>query len=114
MNNLEKNNQFTLYDLEIIVSRIDGTCTCNMSIGDKFLVKGGKILIPDNKSFCLYALQSTIPLIPVKQRQNHHADWIETDSEVICPDPTCKLIMEIKRTSSSTFNHDDVSSNPIK
>lgn len=109
----QSRNQFTLYDLEIVVTSIDGKCTCNMSIGDKFYLKGGKISIPTNKNFCLYALQSTIPLLPAKQRQNNPADWMETDNKVTCPDPACKLIMEIKRLKKNTFNHDDVSANNL-
>ena len=95
--------------MEIVVTSIDGICTCNMSIGDKFYLRGGKIALPTNKNFCLYALQSTIPLLPAKQRQNNPADWIETDNKVACPDPACKLIMEIKRIKKNTFKHDDVS-----
>lgn len=108
-----KKNQFVLYDLEVVVTNIDGNCTCNMSIGDKFYLQGGKISFPANKDFCLFALQSVIPLLPAKQRQNNPADWIETDSKVSCPDPACKLIMDIKRVKETIFNHDDVSANPL-
>jgi uncharacterized repeat protein (TIGR04076 family) len=109
-----KKDVFELYDLEVSVTSIDGNCTCKMSIGDKLFLKGGKISFPSEQSFCLYALQSVIPLLPIKQRKNHPADWIETDSEVTCPDPACKLIMEIKRKELSEFKHNDVSSIPLK
>lgn len=102
-------DQFELYDLKIVVEKIDGHCTCDMKTGDCFFLKGGKISMPDGANFCLYALQSTIPLLPAKQRMNHPADWMETDSRVICPDPACKLIMRIDRESSRVLNHDDVS-----
>ena len=62
---------FVLFDLQVIVERIDGDCTCNMTIGNCFYVKGGKISFPNNQDFCLYAIQSTLPLLPAKQRQNH-------------------------------------------
>ncbi len=107
-----RDDQFELYDLEIMVERIDGNCTCNMTVGDAFYLKGGKISMPNKKDFCLYALQSTMPLLPIKQRQNNPADWIETDSHVTCPDPVCGLIMNIKRDDPRVLNHDDVS--PIK
>lgn len=102
-------DQFELYDLKIIVESIGGNCTCEMSVGDCFHLKGGKISMPEGKDFCLYALQSTIPLLPTKQRMNHPADWMETDSHVICPDPACQLIMRIDRNGSRVLNHDDVS-----
>ena len=41
-NNKLNNNQFELYDLEIVVEQINGHCTCNMAIGDSFFLKGGK------------------------------------------------------------------------
>jgi len=104
-----RNDQFELYDLTVVVEEINGNCTCEMSVGDCFHLKGGKISMPDGANFCLYALQSTIPLLPAKQRYNHSADWMETDSRVICPDPACKLIMRIDRSGSRVLNHDDVS-----
>ena len=102
-------DQFELYDLKIVVEKITGNCTCAMSIGDCFYLKGGKLSLPDGADFCLYALQSTIPLLPAKQRINHPADWMETDARVICPDPACQLIMRIDRIDKRILNHDDVS-----
>ena len=104
-----RSDQFELYDLTITVEKIDGNCTCDMKTGDSFSLKGGKISIPDGGNFCLYAMQSTFPLLPAKQRMNSPADWMETDSQVICPDPACKLIMRIDRDEKRIFNHDDVS-----
>lgn len=102
-------DQFELYDLKIMVEKIDGHCTCEMTVGDCFYLKGGKLSLPDGKNFCLYALQSTIPLLPAKQRLNHPADWMETDARVICPDPACGLVMRIDRIEKRVLNHDDVS-----
>ena len=107
-----QSGQFELYDLTVQVEEIGGNCTCNMKVGDSFQLKGGKISIPEGADFCLYALQSTLPLLPAKQRKNHPADWMETDSRVQCPDPACKLIMRIDRGDLRILNHDDVS--PIK
>ncbi len=65
--------------------------------------------MPDGADFCLYALQSAIPLLPAKQRLLHPADWMETDARVVCPDPECKLVMRIDRDALRVLNHDDVS-----
>ena len=111
-NKILRDDQFELYDLTISVEKIDGNCTCTMAVGDAFYLKGGKLSLPEGKDFCLYALQSTIPLLPTKQRKNHPADWMETDARVICPDPECKLVMRIDRSGQRILNHDDVS--PIK
>ena len=103
------NGQFQLYDLKVCVDKIDGRCTCAMNVGDSFYLKGGKLSIEDQPDFCLYALQSCIPILPAKQRMNHPADWMETDSEIACPDPACGLVMKITRIADRLLNHDDVS-----
>ena len=105
-------DRFELYDLAVTVESIEGNCTCNMSVGDCFYLRGGKISLPDGADYCLYALQSVIPLLPAKQRRNHPADWMETDSHVVCPDPACRLIMHVERIASRTLRHDDVSPIP--
>ena len=108
----KQNDEFELYDLEVVVEAIEGHCTCAMSTGDRFFVRGGKIALPEGRDFCLYALQATIPLLPAKQRKNHLADWMETDARVTCPDPACRLIMRIDRVSQRRLRHDDVSPIP--
>jgi len=107
-------DRFSLYDLEIVVEKIDGNCTCNMSIGDRFYLRSGKLSMPAGKDFCIYALQSTFPLLPAKQRQNHPADWMESDSWVGCPDPACQLVMRIDRCGQRELAHDDVSAVTLK
>ncbi len=104
-----RDDEFTLYDLDVVVEQINGNCTCAMSLGDRFHLRGGKLSLPDGADFCLYALNSVLPLLPTKQRQNHQADWMETDSRVTCPDPACGLIMRIDRVASRSLRHDDVS-----
>jgi uncharacterized repeat protein (TIGR04076 family) len=101
--------EFELYDLELVVDEINGNCTCSMTIGDKVRFTGGKFSLPTNSDFCLYALQSALPLIPAKQRQNHPHDWMETDNTISCPDPACGLIMKIERVKTTVFDHDEVS-----
>ncbi len=72
-------------------------------------LKGGKLELPAGKSFCLYALQSAIPLLPAKQRPLHPNDWMQTDSRVVCPDPLCGVIMLIQRQAPRTLKHSEVS-----
>lgn len=107
-------DEFSLYDLAIRVEAINGHCTCTMAIGDSFFLKSGKLSLPPGKDFCVYALQATLPLLPAKQRHNHPADWIESDSRVTCPDPACGLIMRIERTGQRTLRHDDVSATRLE
>src|SRR5437763_16974588 len=88
---------FELFDLRVTIEEIRGHCTCEHTVGDFFEVHGGKLSLPEGRSFCLYALQSTLPLIPAKQRPLHPNDWMQTDTRVACPDPLCGTIMRIDR-----------------
>lgn len=106
---IQRDDQFELYDLSIVVESIEGNCTCSMSVGDCFYLRSGKLSLPDRADFCLYAMQAVIPLLPAKQRRNHPADWMETDSRAVCPDPACQLTMRIDRVGQRLLNHDDVS-----
>jgi uncharacterized repeat protein (TIGR04076 family) len=105
----DSSGRFELYDLAVIVESIAGHCTCDMSEDDTFYMKSGKISLPDGRSFCMYAIQAAMPLLPAKQRQNHPADWLETDSRVVCPDPACQLTMRIDRIGRRSLHHDEVS-----
>ena len=104
-----KDDEFELYDLQIVVESIEGNCTCQMTAGDSVFLKGGKISMPDAGDFCLYALQAVIPLLPAKQRLLHPADWMETDTRALCPDPGCQLTMRVDRLAKRVLRHDDVS-----
>jgi uncharacterized repeat protein (TIGR04076 family) len=108
----KRDDEFSLYDLNVVVEAVGERCTCTMSVGDSFILKGGKIAIPGDRDFCLYALQAVIPLLPAKQRMNSPADWMETDAYCTCPDPACALRMRIDRVKVTTFRHDDVSALP--
>ena len=101
----------TILKIEIVA--IHGTCTCNHSIGDFFRLEGGALRLPDGQHFCLYALQSTLPLLPAKQRALDPNDWMTTDAEVVCPDPLCGVVMVIRRDGRRTFQHSDVSAVPL-
>src|SRR5438105_11814650 len=90
---------FELYDLALVVEAIEGNCTCNMHVGDAVYLRSGKLSLPNGQDFCLFALQAAIPLLPAKQRLNQRADWMETDTHVVCPDPACKLRMRIDRVN---------------
>jgi uncharacterized repeat protein (TIGR04076 family) len=102
-------DEFELYDLRVRIEEIRGRCTCDHQVGDVFELKSGKLHLPPGQSFCLYALQATIPLLPAKQRITHPNDWMSTDARVVCPDPLCGVVMLIERTNRRQLHHDDVS-----
>ncbi|MBC8498864.1 TIGR04076 family protein [Candidatus Bathyarchaeota archaeon] len=81
-------------DLKIVVKEIKGFCD-TIEIGDYFIVRGGRISIPEGH-FCYWALNSIIPLLPAKQRKlDEPDDWMPRTWLVECPDPNGQVIMEI-------------------
>ena len=87
-----------MYDLKVTVHDIEGYCNMPMSIGDYFILREGKIYIPEGKYFCMWALQSIMPLLPAKQRNsNDEGDWLPETELVSCPDPKGRTIMKIER-----------------
>ncbi len=87
-----------MYDLKVSVHTVTGDCDMPMKKGDYFLLKGGKIFIPEGKYFCLYALQSVLPLLPAKQRNIvEEGDWLPDLKYVSCPDPKGRVILKIEK-----------------
>lgn len=96
-----------LYDLRVVVDRIEGRSVCSMQVGDSFEVtESSRLRIPG--AFCLYALQAVLPLLPAKQRPLPAHDWLERDAYVACPDPDERLIMRIERGPLRSMNSDDL------
>ena len=100
---------FELYDLRVTVVAIEGRSVCGLQVGDYFeLTESNRVRIPDGKHFCLYALQSVIPLLTPKQRVLDPDDWMEQDTLVACPDPEERLIMQIERINCRTLRTSDL------
>ena len=104
---------FELYDLCVRIEEIRGRCTCAHQVGDSFELKSGKVHMPADQSFCVYAMQSAIPLLPAKQRPSHPNDWMSTDARVVCPDPACGVVMVIERIGRRVVHHSEVSDVPL-
>jgi uncharacterized repeat protein (TIGR04076 family) len=99
----------TLYDLRVTVERIEGRSVCGLEVGDYFeLTESSKLRIPEGRHFCMYALQSVIPLLAAKQRHLPETDWLELDSHVACPDPDERVIMRIERIGERSMRTDDL------
>lgn len=74
-----------------------------MRPGDYCELKGSRLYIPEGKYFCLWALQSVLPLLPVKQRRvAEDNDWIPDTFRVSCPDPDGMVIMRIEQIIPAT------------
>jgi uncharacterized repeat protein (TIGR04076 family) len=98
-----------LYDLRVTVERIEGRSVCGLQVGDYFeLTESSRLRIPAGRHFCMYALQSVLPLLPAKQRDLPEGDWLEQDSLVACPDPDERVIMRIERIGRTTMPTSDL------
>ncbi|MCR4426441.1 MAG: TIGR04076 family protein [Firmicutes bacterium] len=87
-----------MYDLRVIVDEVRGFCDLPMQVGDYFDVSGGRITIPPGKFMCMWALQSMMPMLPVKQRRiADENDWLSSTVRVCCPDPNGMVIFRIER-----------------
>ena len=93
-----------LYDLRVVVDRIEGRSVCGLQPGDHIdLTCSSRISMPAGGHFCLYALSAVLPLLPAAQRAVAAGDWLATDNEVACPDPEERLIMRIERTGTASI-----------
>ena len=86
-----------LRDLRIVVQEVKGKCTSGMRPGDYFTLRGGRLYIPAQRHFCLYALHAALPLLPAKQRPLEDGDWLKEDNHIICPDPAGNVILRIEQ-----------------
>ena len=94
-----------LFDLRVTVDRIEGRSVCGLQVGDYFeLTNSSQLRLPEGRHFCIFALQSVLPLLPAKQRQLPGSDWLERDSLVCCPDPDERVIMRIERIGTRRMN----------
>jgi uncharacterized repeat protein (TIGR04076 family) len=98
-----------LYDLRVVVDRIEGRSVCGLRPGDCFEVReSSRVTIPEGGHFCLYAMAAVLPLLPAKQRTLTDGDWMAVDSEVACPDPEERMVMRIERTGRSRMSTEDL------
>jgi uncharacterized repeat protein (TIGR04076 family) len=98
-----------LYDLRVTVERIEGRSVCGLEVGDYFeLTESSRLRIPAGRHFCIYALQSVLPLLPAKQRDLPAADWLEQDTLVCCPDPEERVVMRIERIGRRSMQTADL------
>lgn len=87
-----------MYDLRIVVEEVRGFCDMPMRPGDYCELRGSRLSVPEGRYFCMWALQSVLPLLPVKQRRTaEENDWIPRTFRVACPDPDGMVILRIEQ-----------------
>jgi uncharacterized repeat protein (TIGR04076 family) len=102
-------DRFTLYDLRVTVVEIRGRSVCGLRVGDWFEVReSSRLVLPEGRHFCIYALAAVLPLLPAKQRELSENDWLSSDNLVACPDPDEKLVMKIERLGKVELSKSDL------
>jgi uncharacterized repeat protein (TIGR04076 family) len=84
--------------IKVTVERIDGHCNNPMLVGDYFIVKDSKLIIPDGKHICIWALQSMMPVFPIMNEKNKldKTHWVKSVKYFVCPDPKGKVMFRLE------------------
>ena len=107
-------DSFELHDLKVEVVAPEGAAIyCGAKPGDFFELRGEMLHLPPGQGFSIYSLAALLPLLPAKQRATDPKDWMSTDAEVACPDPTCPTRFRITRTGKRVFRHAEVTAVPL-
>ena len=93
---LSQRGEGGLRSLRVVVEEVRGKCTSGLRPGDYFILHSGRLYIPADRHFCLYALHAVLPMLPAKQRALADGDWMKGADTVICPDPAGNVIMRIE------------------
>jgi len=87
---------------------------CGAKDGDHFRLEGEMLYLPAEQGFSIYSLGSVLPLLAAKQRVTSVNDWMSTDAEIACPDPSCPSRLKVTRTGLRTFKHSEVTAVPLR
>jgi uncharacterized repeat protein (TIGR04076 family) len=90
-----------MHELRVVVSEVLGTCTAQPAVrpGDYFTVRDGCLRIPQGGHVCLWALQSLIPILAIKEREmkGEGQRWTAAVERVQCADPAGRVVFDIMR-----------------
>lgn len=75
--------------IKVTVERIDGYCNLPVQVGDYFYVDGSRLIVPEGKYVCIWALQSMMPIFPVLNVKDSldKEHWVRKVKTFSCPDP---------------------------
>lgn len=57
--------------IKVTVERINGYCNLPVQVGDYFYVDNSKLMVPEGKHVCIWALQSMMPVFPIFNVRNN-------------------------------------------
>ena len=110
-----KGGNVAMVDLKVVVEEVRGFCDLPMKPGDYFEVRGGAIVIPEGGKVCLWALQSLMPLLPLKQRNiAEDNDWVPHTNKIICPDPKGGVVYRIEPLGANSHPKSESQDLPLR
>jgi uncharacterized repeat protein (TIGR04076 family) len=110
----ERSPFFDLYDLRVEVIAPPGAqILCGARPGDWFELRGEMLYLPPDQGFSIYSLAALMLLLPAKQRMLDPYDWMDSDSDVACPDPNCLSTFRITRLGKRRFERSSTTATPV-
>jgi len=107
-------DSFELYDLRVeVVAPPGARLYCGAVAGDSFELRGEMLTLPPGQGMSIYSIASVLPLLAAKQRQTHPNDWMTSDAEIACPDPSCPSRLRISRLGLRRFSHAQTTAAPL-
>ena len=75
--------------IKVSVEKINGYCNLPLQVGDHFYIEDSKLIVPDGKFICIWALQSMMPVFPILNVRDDLKEehWVRKIDRFSCPDP---------------------------
>lgn len=75
-----------------------GYCSAGHKVGDSFITDGVAVQVEKGDGrICIFALPSLAPYLTAYCRETAPADWINSLSQLQCPDATNTVIWSVER-----------------
>ena len=90
--------------IKVTVEKIDGYCNLPMLVGDYFFVEDSKLIVPEGKHICIWALQSMKPIFPILAVRDSLPDgnWVKRVKHFSCPDPKGLVLYRLEIVDEKT------------
>src|SRR5271154_1128585 len=107
-------DRFELWDLRVeAIVPAGAKAYCGARDGDYFELRGEMLTLPPGQGMSIYSIASVLPLLAAKQRPTHPNDWMTSDAEIACPDPSCPSRLRISRLGLRRFSHAQTTAAPL-
>ncbi len=84
----------------LTVKSVAGHCGAGHQAGDSYLTDGTTIQAEKGGGICLYALAGMFPYLTAYCRETPQSDWINSLTQLACPDADNQVIFSVERIGS--------------